>query len=921
MAEYLHPGVYIEETSFRSPPFEGVSTSTAGLVGRTRKGREGHPTLVTSFTEFVRRFGAPFPIASGTAPQLGDYLGHAVRAFFDNGGKRAYIVRTLAFDAIASSTILGLGQTYRLPPTTTVRGPSATIPLVSVRGIDQGTVLDVYSRAPNGTATLRFPVTVDAVDLARNAVTVNPPLPPGITLAPQSTFLLVNGTTLASGGPTFTAVSRGLDGDSISVQMRPSDLAPMKLVAPRFFRSNPQIAVFSGVSPDLGPVAGASFSLRQKGLGVVVRGDTIAFTNPAESVTVGAITFTGGPPSPNEVAANVTGGAGTTVNSGMILLNGRGGTAPANPIPIYALAAGEQASATTGTVTLPYGALALLHSGDEIEIGGITAELTAEPDFATKPNSFATALVDPHPATTVTITATGDIDATQFVKRLLVSDTTGLEAPFSLAAPQQISITDGTTTVLADILLVDGAKNTVIVQGAAAIPANWTSFELLEILGAGNQIPVTSTTGFYTGGIVELFDGSIGSYFTVDAVDPGSRMVTLSGAPTPILLPQDPADRKAYLRTLELDVLVYENGVLAETFGGLSWNPDPTKDSFRRYFVDRINDADNGSQLVSITYPANPTVDLTTQPTTSDGFPVALGGGSNGSPLTDIDLIGHDDGPGKRFGIEALKERTDIALVAVPGVTDESVQAALLTHCELMRYRFAILDGRPNQSDVTAIQAHRNNYDSKYGGYYAPWLKTLDLGTGNTILVPPSGHVLGICARVDTERGVHKAPANEVVRNILDVELPFTDGEQDVLNPIGVNLIREFEGRGIRVWGARTTTSDQEWKYVNVRRLFIFLEHSIDKGTQWVVFEPNNEALWDRVRESIESFLFGVWKTGALTGTKPEEAYFVRCDRTTMTQDDIDNGRLVCLIGVAPAYPAEFVIFRIGQFTATSNRA
>ena len=164
-----------------------------------------------------------------------------------------------------------------------------------------------------------------------------------------------------------------------------------------------------------------------------------------------------------------------------------------------------------------------------------------------------------------------------------------------------------------------------------------------------------------------------------------------------------------------------------------------------------------------------------------------------------------------------------------------------------------------------------------------------------------------------------KAPANEVVRNITDVEIPFTKGEQDVLNPIGVNLIRDLTPRSIRVWGARTMTSDQEWKYVNVRRLFIFLEHSIDIGTQWVVFEPNSEALWARVTETIVAFLTGVWKQGALMGTKPDEAFFVTCDRSTMTQDDIDNGRLICEIGVAPVNPAEFVIFRIGQFTASAT--
>jgi phage tail sheath protein FI len=251
-------------------------------------------------------------------------------------------------------------------------------------------------------------------------------------------------------------------------------------------------------------------------------------------------------------------------------------------------------------------------------------------------------------------------------------------------------------------------------------------------------------------------------------------------------------------------------------------------------------------------------------------------------------------------------------------VTLASVQAALLVHCETLKYRFAVLDGL-NTSDISQLQGHRNNHDSKYGGYYTPWLLTMDLATGREMLSPPSGYVLGICARVDNERGVHKAPANEVVRGITGIDLPFGDGEQDVLNPIGVNLIREFEGRGVRVWGGRCTTSDSEWKYVNVRRLFIYLEHSIDRGTQWVVFEPNTEALWKRVVDTIDSFLFGVWKSGALMGTAADQAYFVRCDRTTMSQDDIDNGRLVCEIGVAPAYPAEFVIFRIGQFTASSN--
>lgn len=920
MAEYLHPGVYIEETSYRSPPFEGVSTSTAGLVGRTRKGPEGRPTLVTSFTEFARTFGNPFPILAATPPQLGDYLGHAVRAFFDNGGKRAYIVRALAKDALTATSDVARGVAYRLPGTTTVRGPTMSIPLDTVRGIDVGSSLDVYTRASNGTLAPKLSVSVAAVDPQRNVVTLGGTgIAAGIQLAPGSTVIYPGGTTLPrpANGPTFSAKSRGADGNSISVQVRPADGNAVRIVAQRFFRGFPQVAAFTGS----GPAAGAPQTFAASTLGIAAIGDTLAFDGAnAEVATITDV----GPTPFASIAATITGAGGTASAPAVVTLVQRGGTTLATPIPLYTLAGAEQVVASGSTVSLPYGALPLVQAGDTIAAGGVTFTLSASPDFSAAGNTVTVgALASPHPVTTVTIKDTGDLDAGAFIKRLIVSDATGL---VDLAVPpQKIAITNGTASVTADVLLVDGAKNTIVVKGTSAIPNDWTSFELLQVAGASDAVTVATTAGFYTGAIVELFDGKTGDYFHVKAIDPGSRQITLDQTPTAITVDADPAKRNAVLRVLELDVLVYEGGTLVETFAGLSWNPDPATDAMQRWFLDRINDADNGSQLVSVAWPALPLLfDPTTQPYTPDGFPYALGQtqtGTDGTTIADTDLIGRDDGPGHRTGIEALKEKTDIALVAVPGVTLETVQQALLTHCENLRYRFAILDGKLNQSDLSQVEAHRGNYESHYGGYYVPWLKTLDLDTGRTMLSPPSGYVLGICARVDNERGVHKAPANEVVRNVLDVELPFTDGEQDVLNPQGINVIRELEGRGIRVWGARTTTSDTEWKYVNVRRLFIFLEHSIDNNTKWVVFEPNNEALWERVKESIESFLFGVWKTGALMGTKPDEAYFVRCDRTTMTQDDIDNGRLICLIGVAPTYPAEFVIFRIGQFTASTNQA
>jgi phage tail sheath protein FI len=183
----------------------------------------------------------------------------------------------------------------------------------------------------------------------------------------------------------------------------------------------------------------------------------------------------------------------------------------------------------------------------------------------------------------------------------------------------------------------------------------------------------------------------------------------------------------------------------------------------------------------------------------------------------------------------------------------------------------------------------------------------------------PSGFVTGICARTDVQHGVFKAPANEVVLGAIGFETLLNKAQQDVLNPQGINCFRFFEGRGYRLWGARTISSDPEWKYFSVRRYFAYLEHSIDRGTQWAVFENNNEPLWANIRRTVEDFLLNEWRNGALMGASPEEAFFVRCDRSTMTQNDLDNGRLVCLIGVAPVKPAEFVIFRIGQFTADSS--
>jgi hypothetical protein len=280
--------------------------------------------------------------------------------------------------------------------------------------------------------------------------------------------------------------------------------------------------------------------------------------------------------------------------------------------------------------------------------------------------------------------------------------------------------------------------------------------------------------------------------------------------------------------------------------------------------------------------------------------------------------------------IEALDE---VSIVAAPGYSalsgtdSDAVALQLIAHAEKRRaYRIAVLDTPPDLMPTLA-QAVKSKLDSKYAALYYPWVVVANpLATSENasfvpkeLALPPSGFVCGIYARSDVERGVFKAPANEVIRGALRFQHMVSTGEQEVLNPLGINCLRAFPNRGLRVWGARTTSSDPEWNYVNIRRYFNYVERSIDRGTQWAVFEPNGERLWANVRETVTSFLFNEWKSGALLGDKPEQAFFVKCDRSTMTQNDLDGGRLICLVGIAAIKPAEFVIFRIGQKTVEAR--
>ncbi len=290
-----------------------------------------------------------------------------------------------------------------------------------------------------------------------------------------------------------------------------------------------------------------------------------------------------------------------------------------------------------------------------------------------------------------------------------------------------------------------------------------------------------------------------------------------------------------------------------------------------------------------------------------------------------------------RTGINGLVIADDVTMVMVPdlitaatkddGSVDlgmwKSVQLALINHCEGQANRMAILDAPPgmNPQQIKEWRSDVAMYDSAYAALYYPWLKVTNPAATNgdtEMLVPPSGHLAGLWARNDNERGVWKAPANEVVRGALDVETNITKAEQGLLNPIGINCIRPFGTRGIRVWGARTLSSNTDWTYINVRRLFNMIETSIMNGTQYAVFEPNDQKLWEGLKRTVGGFLRGLWRDGALFGATAEQAFYVKCDSETNPPESIDQGKVVVEVGIAPVKPAEFVVFRVAQIKETS---
>ena len=412
------------------------------------------------------------------------------------------------------------------------------------------------------------------------------------------------------------------------------------------------------------------------------------------------------------------------------------------------------------------------------------------------------------------------------------------------------------------------------------------------------RIRLADTTGIEAGSYVDITDGTTTEGQVVQSVERANKSIILSRGLTN-LYSMAAADPAVNLSTLEFTLILQTPGV--ETYPNLSMDPRHS-----RFFANIVD-----SQFVDVSFvdPPNPT-------TPPKNLPLAITAASllNGADDDLSQFRSPAFAPRFRAGIDALERVDDVSILCVPDRTDQDIQAYMIAHCEKMQDRFAILDPGRNV-DTTGIRTQRDllNSDGGYAAIYYPRCVIPDpLGNGR-VAIPPSGHIAGLYARTDNDRGVFKAPANDILRGVVDLERTLTDGDQGPLNEVGVNVIRFFTGRGIRVWGARTISTSTQWRYINVRRLLLFIEESIQEGTQFAVFEPNNIELWGRVKRQVSDFLTRLWSEGALFGLTADDAFRVRIDEDLNPPSVRQLGQLIIEVKLFPTTPAEFIVFRIIQ--------
>lgn len=797
MPEYLAPGVYVEETSFRAKSIEGVGTSTTAFAGPTRKGPVGGtPEILTSFGDFERIYGSQENLAY---PDPINYMAHGAFAFFDNGGSRLYVSRTF----------------------------QATNPADPMSGV--AVSADFTNGGADTTRQSRFQARF-AGDSGNGAIDVieiaTPATVRGMGTAYEGTLLRLSGASVATGAQIQGGVAPfTLDHDGVLLlNVNGADVAAIT------FHGEPAEAVGTPLADPIA-IDNSNNTLR-----VVIDGvaQTVTIPNNPAMPRADLVDF---------INARLTGGYAHRTND--------------QRLAIGTDRRGKQASVTVRTN-------AGLGFAADTAVAG-----TATP--ANNVNDLSKVTADE-------------------INNLLVA--AGLNVRASLSASTGRLLLTTTTTGA-------GANLTVRADPASVAGA----------LGLASGVQATGAAGTTSEFYVK---------HGTNWVDSNNAVLDLAGlgpTQTPKNLPADFLSVNVVMTDKDLNTATYQDMALDPLhprFIGstLALVQKRRIDDLEMPFAAVIGSAVTAFDLRNAFFGAGPDRKLT------------LTGGDDGVEPTQTAYIG---------ALAAFEKLEDISIVAAPGhsaysASFQAIQQALISHAERRRaYRIAVLDTPPGQA-VSEAANTRAAIDSTYAALYYPWVTIanplwrpgLDQ-VPREIDVPPSGFVCGIYARTDNQRGVWKPPANEVVRGAIRFESDINFGQQEVLNPMGVNCLRYFPGRGFRVWGARTASSDPEWKYVNVRRYFIYLEASIDRSTQWAVFEPNGPILWANIRETIAAFLYGEFVSGALLGSTAEEAFFVRCDRSTMTQTDLDNGRLIALVGVAALKPAEFVIFRIGQKTADAK--
>jgi phage tail sheath protein FI len=821
MPEYLAPGVYVEETSFRAKSIEGVGTSTTAFVGPTRKGPLAStqrgvgggppvpPELLTSFGDFVRIYGGLGDLPLGGRTNI-NFIAHAVLNFFNEGGSRLYVSRVANGATFAGLAIVG--------------------DLLNTADANR---VHVRARFPGESGNGRVLVREILTSTTRRAA----------DLAADESLLRAPGAV-----PSEPArISGGASG-----RLAAAHGAVLRLMV-------------NNVARDV-TLRGA----HTEATAAVALADPVVLDAGNRTLTV---TLNGVPQALQLDPGNYT-PAALALSINERLDGGYARLTAANELVI-----GTDRRGHSGRVQVALNDT-FGFTADEDETGVFNVNDNNLPDLS----AFSAAELNTVLAGQI---AGPLVTAADVAGRLVISTA-------ALGANQTLAVADASDPAAGVVSAHAGLGFTLPAPGDP--PARGSNVRLFR--KSGNQWRDSDNN------VLALpADGVVGTQV--------SLLVTTVDADNET----DEYDDVRLVRTHAR----YLGSLLGET-------PGSRADSLQRLFAFSIGDAVTSLTLHAALFPAGAT----------DGDIVnglrashRLAGGTNGGEPT-VSVPTQDGSYAAAF--EQLRGLEDVSIVAAPGhsafgdTNYRSIQSALLSHVEVPRaYRIAVLDTPPNNLPSQARE-ERARIDSTRAALYYPWVTVANPlarpgrdDVPREINLPPSGFLCGIYARNDVNQTVAKAPANEVVRGALRFESDVNFAQNQLLNPLGVNCLRFFPGRGYRVWGARTAGSDPEIKYVNVRRFLLYLEASIDRGTQWAVFENNGPRLWTNITETVESFLYNEWVSGHLLGSTPKEAFFVRCDRSTMTQNDLDNGRLICLIGVALLKPAEFVIFRIGQKTADAR--